>query len=336
MLVCQIKGLSFGLKNEQSYIMINEKKFITRVNDYLAREVFPGCEFTLIDRDETQHYYLLGNEEILPEKKRLKAGKRWDLASVSKVVGTGSLVIDEVLAGRIDLDHSLKSYLPNWHEKSITVRQLLTHTTGINPYIENRNELGFSELKKVILGLELKTDQSFYYTDVNFILLGFMLEEIFEKDLDQLLAEKVFIPRKMFETTYSPVENAVVTDYKLPAGIVHDPKAQVLGGHCGSAGLFSSMKDLQYFINSYLYDKKYLKLYENYSPDPHRVRSMGWGFQTEEWLIHTGYTGTFLMMNLKQKQAVIFLSNRVHLKDERDEWIKQRDALIQDFIDCFE
>ncbi len=72
----------------------------------------------------------------------------WDLASVTKVVGTGTVLINLVFAGKIDLDEKLKTYLPEFSNETLTIRHLLTHTSGIDPYIKDRNELGPEALKK--------------------------------------------------------------------------------------------------------------------------------------------------------------------------------------------
>ncbi|MDR0299014.1 MAG: beta-lactamase family protein [Streptococcaceae bacterium] len=281
--------------------------------------------------------YVFGDERKLPKIETLQSGKLWDLASVSKVVGVGAVLIDEILSKNIDLDQKLYFYLPVWNEKTVTIRQLLTHTSGIDPFIKDRNEMEFDELKQSLLKLTVTDDKAFHYSDVNFILLGFALEEIYQKSLQEIFAEKVFLKRQMKQTDFGPIaeEKAVVSFHELTAGIVHDPKARVLGQHCGSAGLFSSLDDMVKFVQFYFEDGEYLKLYKNYSPDLNRRRSLGWGFQTTDWLIHTGYTGTFVMMNLHLRQAVIFMSNRVHLKDERQKWIDDRDLLINDFIQSF-
>ncbi|MFK5241010.1 serine hydrolase domain-containing protein, partial [Lactococcus lactis] len=138
---------------------------------------------------------------------------------------------------------------------------------------------------------------------------------------------------KMTDTSFGPVENAVPTSQNIPVGTVHDPKAQVLKNHCGSAGLFSTMSDLILFSQAYFQEEKYLKLTKNYA-DGDKKRSLAWDLlgPNDDWLLHTGYTGTFLLINPRIKKAVVFLSNRVHLKDNREKWIEERDFLIKFLI----
>lgn len=315
--------------------MWKKEKVIELINAYIEQDIFPGTNFAVLE-DQKMSEYVLGNATLIPEKTPLASGKMWDLASVTKVVGTGTVLINLVFAGKIDLDEKLKTYLPEFSNETLTIRHLLTHTSGIDPYIKDRNELGPEALKKAILNIQVTDDKTFKYTDINFILLGFMLEEFFGLELDEIFQSEVFDPWEMKKTTFGPVENAVATSPNIPVGTVHDPKARVLGTHCGSAGLFSDLASLEKFVQTYFSDESYLQLVRDYS-NGSKKRSLAWDIleKNENWILHTGYTGTFILMNLKEKKAVIFLSNRVHIKDERAQWIKDRDRLIEEFIAGF-
>ncbi|WP_285123677.1 serine hydrolase domain-containing protein [Lactococcus petauri] len=310
--------------------MKNEEEFLATIDDYVAEAIFPGCQIAIVEGTMVQEF-VRGNQAILPKVEPLVAGKKWDLASVSKVVGTGTVVIDLVLSGKLSLDAPFTDYYPDFHDESITLRQLLTHTTGINPFIENRDKLDFKGLKEAIDHIEVTEDKSCHYTDINFILLGFMLEKLYGKSLDVVFKAEVFEKWDMSATSFGPVTNAVPTSLDTRVGTVHDPKAKVLGKHCGSAGLFAPMNDLVKFVQGYFSDTKYLALQKNFAAGQ-RPRSLAWDFIHDQWLLHTGYTGTFILMNLEAKKAVIFLSNRVHLKDERAQWIADRDVLIEILI----
>ena len=213
------------------------------------------------------------------------------------------------------------------------MRQLLTHTSGIDPFIKNRDKLNAKELTEAINQIKVTDNKTFKYTDINFILLGFLLEEYYGESLDKIFYKQVFEDWKMTDTSFGPVENAVPTSQNIPVGTVHDPKAQVLKNHCGSAGLFSTMSDLILFSQAYFQEEKYLKLTKNYA-DGDKKRSLAWDLlgPNDDWLLHTGYTGTFLLINPHIKKAVVFLSNRVHLKDNREKWIEERDFLIKFLI----
>lgn len=309
--------------------MKKQQEILAKIQEYIQAGVFPGADFALLEKNEV-HEFIQGNAAIFPEKITLTKGKNWDLASVTKVVGTGTAVIDLILAGKLEVDAPLQDYYPEFADASVTLRQLLTHTSGIDPYIPNRNQLNASELTEAINHIKVTADKTFKYTDINFILLGFLLEKYYDASLDQIFSTQIFEKWQMTKTRFGPVKHAVPTSQTTPVGSVHDPKAQVLGVHCGAAGLFAPMEDLIKFCQAYFADEKYFALQKNYAKGA-KKRSLAWDLarENEEWLLHTGYTGTFILLNPKGQKAAIFLSNRVHLKDEREKWIEQRDDLIK-------
>lgn len=315
------------------------------VKAYVASGIFPGASFAIVNGQAIEKY-VIGYECLRPEPVLLQTDMSYDLASVSKVVGTGTVMIDLVLSGQVELDALLIDYYPDFKgpgSTTLTIRQLLTHTSGIDPFIENRHNLAYDELRAALNQVTVTSDKTFHYTDVNFILLGFMLEEIYGQDLADILQDRVFKPFNMHHTSFVAPDKTVATAWNLPKGLVHDPKAQVLGRHTGSAGLFSDLDDLIAFSQAYFANPVYLLLLKDYAK-ANKARSLAWdlvGLETSaesskkqvgQWLMHTGYTGTFILLNLKTQQAVIFLSNRVHLRDERKQWIADRNVLIQAFL----
>ncbi|WP_332372772.1 serine hydrolase domain-containing protein [Lactococcus cremoris] len=312
--------------------MKNQQEFLAMIEDYLERDVFPGVNFAILEGEEVSEY-LFGKAALIPEPIALTPGKKWDLASLTKVIGTGTAVIDLVLAGKLELDAPLQKYYAKFTDSTVSLRQLLTHTSGIDPYIPNRDKLGFFELTEAINQIRVTDDKSFKYTDINFILLGFLLEEYYDESLDYIFNKNIFKNWEMKQTSFGSVENAVPTSQNIPLGTVHDPKAQVLKNHCGSAGLFSTLSDMILFSQAYFREEKYLDLLKNYA-DGAKERSLAWDLPAEnnDWLLHTGYTGTFILINPRIKKAVVFLSNRVHLKDNREKWIEERDRLIKFLI----
>ena len=100
-----------------------------------------------------------------------------------------------------------------------------------------------------------------------------------------------------------------------------------MGRHAGSAGLFSTVQDLEIFLEHYLQDDFAAALRQNFSKETGKERSLAWDLDGE-WLQHTGYIGTFIMFNRAQQKAVIFLSNRTYEKDEREQWILERNKLM--------
>ncbi|CTJ86340.1 beta-lactamase [Streptococcus pneumoniae] len=256
-----------------------------------------------------------------------EAGLVYDLASVSKVVGVGTVCTFLWEIGQLDIDRLVIDFLPESDYPDITIRQLLTHATDLDPFIPNRDLLTAPELKEAMFHLNRRSQLAFLYSDVHFLLLGFILERIFNQDLDVILKDQVWKPWGMTETKFGPVELAVPTVRGVEAGIVHDPKARLLGRHAGSAGLFSTIKDLQIFLEHYLADDFARDLNQNFSPLDDKERSLAWNLEGD-WLDHTGYTGTFIMWNRQKQEATIFLSNRTYEKDERAQWILDRNQVM--------
>ncbi len=294
------------------------KKLLQLIEQQIQDKEYHGATLALFDQGKWQEYYIGTTDGKCP----VKPGLVYDLASVSKVVGVGTICIFMINSGALDLDASLTKYYPSFHDDRVTLRQLLTHTSGLDPYIPNRDQLDAVQLKEAMNQLTVTSDKTFHYTDVNFLLLGFMLqevtgksldqlftEEVFEpfgmtkttfgprteavptvngvndggfmlqevtgKSLDQLFTEEVFEPFGMTKTTFGPRTEAVPTVNGVNDGFVHDPKAKVLGNHAGSAGLFSTVKDLELFLNHYMEDDFAQNLFQNYSQQV-KERSIAW------------------------------------------------------------
>ncbi|CRH85646.1 D-alanyl-D-alanine-carboxypeptidase/endopeptidaseAmpH precursor [Chlamydia trachomatis] len=297
------------------------QEILTKIQAQIAEKLYPGASLALFSNGQWQEYYLGQAEEHM----EIKPGLVYDLASVSKVVGVGTVLIWLIQEGKIALDEPFSIYYPAFHDQTVTIRQLVTHTSGIDPFIPNRDRLDAAGLKAAMHELTVTADKSFKYTDVNLILLGFMVESLFGKDLDQILQEKIFEPWEMTETCFGPRQQAVATVKGQRAGLVHDPKAKVLGVHCGSAGLFSTLSDLELFLEHYLQDDFAENLTINISSS--KPRSIVWNIDEEDWLDHTGYTGPFIMVNRKAQKAAIFLTNRTYHYDNRPLWIEKRREL---------
>jgi len=302
-----------------------KQKIIQKIEQQIEAGIYPGASFAYYRDGEWSDCYLGdANPEI---GEQTCQGLVYDLASVSKVVGVGTVLTFLWHQGELDLEKSVTEFLPDSDYPDITIRQLLTHSTDLDPFIINRDQLNTEELKEAMFHLNRREKRAFLYSDVHFLLLGFLLENYFEKDLDQILQEQIFDPWKMKETQFGPVSSAVPTVRGQKAGVVHDPKARLLGKHAGSAGLFSTVKDLKIFLEHYLQDDFAAGLSQNFSDLSDKERSLAWNLEGD-WLDHTGYTGTFIMWNRKKQEAAIFLSNRTYEKDERAQWIIDRNQVM--------
>jgi CubicO group peptidase (beta-lactamase class C family) len=181
----------------------------------------------------------------------------------------------------------------------------------------------------------------FTYSDVNFIVLGELVERLSGKPLDEFARAEIFGPLGLTDTGFRPEgkvkERCAPTeqrDGKWMVGEVHDPRAALLGGVAGHAGLFGTADDLAVFarmiLNGGAHDGKTLlepatvKLLTEPHPVPGGKRTHGWDVDTSysanrgdvfprgTSFGHTGFTGTSLWIDPSSRTAVIFLSNRVH------------------------
>lgn len=294
---------------------------IQKIQSQIEDGLYLGASLAIFQKGKWQEWYLGESQE----GRATQPGLVYDLASVSKVVGVATVLIQLLSEGVLALDDPVQTYYPDFHDADVTVRQLLTHTSGIDPFIPNRDTLSAAELIEAINRIRVTPDQRFLYTDINFLLLGFLLEAVLGESLDALFAQRIFAPLGMTQTSFGPRPEAVPTVKGVSDGLVHDPKARTLGSHAGSAGLFSTVADLKRFCQHYLTADFGLELVTNYG-SPDKPRSLGWNLD-DEWLDHTGYTGPFLMVNRRAGQAVIFLTNRTYAYDDRPLWIAKRREL---------
>ena len=302
-----------------------KQEIIQKIEQQIEAGIYPGASFAYYQNGSWSDWYFGNSNPETGEKTR--EDLIYDLASVTKVVGVGTVLTFLWQEGKLDIDELISTYLPQATYPDISIRQLLTHSTDLDPFIINRDQLNAEELKEAMFHLNRREKRAFLYSDVHFLLLGFLLENYFEKDLDQILQEQIFDPWKMKETQFGPVSSAVPTVRGQKAGVVHDPKARLLGKHAGSAGLFSTVKDLKIFLEHYLQDDFADGLSQNFSDLSDKERSLAWNLEGD-WLDHTGYTGTFIMWNRKKQEAAIFLSNRTYEKDERAQWIIDRNQVM--------
>lgn len=325
------------------------------INQMLTEGIFPGVDYVLM-KNGRRIQKVLGHAQLLPEIEPLKKEMLFDVASLTKVIGTTTVLLKLWEAGALDFDQPVQKYLPEFEDESVTIRHLLTHTSDIDSYIPNRDCLNKEQLKTAFYHLSSgdQIGQKVVYTDTGMILLGFVIERFFGKNVQQVIEEEVLMPLKMTASGFAPQnqENCVPTQIHpvrgLIRGVVHDPKAYVLGENCGSAGLFSSQHDLllfsQMILNqgqvdgkSFLQKETIQQLFMDQTPTKHLGRSLGWDLKFDPkdghpLLFHTGYTGTFLLIDLQEQEIFSFLSNRVHPEDHREEYLEKREEILKIYL----
>jgi len=268
----------------------------------------------------------------------------YDLASLTKVVGTTTAAMLLYDAGRLDLEAPVSTYLPafsgGWKD-SVTVRHLLTHRSGL-PAGRDLWRIARTpdEARAAVLAtnLECRPGQCYIYSDLGADILGFVIEAIAGETLDVFLHDKVFEPLGMNDTFYRPADSLTYriapTEIAPPRGYplqgqVHDENAYTLGGVAGHAGLFSTAADLSIFAQMMLNGGEYngvrvlsdtvVSLFTRRTAG---TRALGWDtaegtggagkFLDSHAYGHTGYTGTSIWIDPERQMFVLLLTNRVH------------------------
>lgn len=270
----------------------------------------------------------------------------WDIASITKVVGTASAVMRLVDAGRIDLDAPVRRYLPRFTgglKDQVTIRMLLDHTSGLRSYAaffkQTRSRDRAVELLYSERLVRRPGDQPLY-SDLNAILLGVVVESVAGMPLDRFVHREVFDPLGLNQMTYRPppsihrrtVPTALWRGHPVQ-GQVNDPNAALFGGAAGHAGIFSTGMDLARYAQVWLRAgagphgqwvsqatiKRFLTPSSNSGP-----RLLGWDTpeldKDEPSLFgtlisdaaygHTGFTGTELWIDPTRDLFLVFLTNR--------------------------
>jgi CubicO group peptidase (beta-lactamase class C family) len=273
---------------------------------------------------------------------------RWDLASLSKILGTTSAAAVLVQQKRLELDAKVWQYLPEFSggaKQNVTVRMLLNHTSGMPAYKQLwKVATDPAEARKALLAVPLQRapGASAVYSDLNAMLAGMLIERITHKPLDQFADSAVFQPLHMSLTGYRPASSershiAPTGRYhgQPVAGVVNDQNAVVLGGVSGHAGLFSSGVDMAHFAQAWLRAAQGHGNWINRStvsdflaksqtsgsrvvgwdtPDPPNTRkpSLFGLCATTTTYGHTGWTGTELWFDPVQNIFVVLLTNRAY------------------------
>jgi len=316
---------------------------------------FPGAAFAVGSAAQTWVGYA-GRQTYDLASPPVCADTLWDLASVTKVVGTTSAAMLLVADGLLSLESDVRDFRPEFSPADVTVRDLLLHRSGLPPYLQATDLQDRAEVWTRICGVALteKPGRSSVYSCVGFIVLQHVLEQVAGCSLDSYLRERLFRPMGMTRTTYNPpaeLRHACSPTQRLPKwqqeledrrgfvrvqndfvqGDVHDPLACVMGGVSGNAGLFSTPSDVAAFLRGYLHDQGALPLALRIAwttpADPESSRALGWDTKSPEGSSagarfsassfgHTGYTGTSVWVDPESGFFAALLTNRVHPDDD--------------------
>ncbi|MDB1564804.1 serine hydrolase domain-containing protein [Lacticaseibacillus paracasei] len=312
--------------------------------------VMPGFSVALLT-GKTVQTAVSGEAQWFPQPAPLQPHMLYDVASLTKVIGTNTVFLQAWDQGLVSPDMPLHRFLPDFPHTT-TFRQALTHTSGLEGYIPHRNALPAPALKQALmtqLTVTEEVDRQVVYRDVNLLLVGWALEQVYHQPIQTLITRQVIQPLALPQATFQPdSQQCVPTTYSpavgLRQGVVHDPKSAILGKHSGAAGLFASLADLVTFTE-YFFGNRQSASWPAHAADltqdwtkHHLGRSLGWDLRRDGqgrlWLYHTGYTGTFWLIQPDDQLALVVLTNRVH-PQPNPAFLAKRDALIARFLSDF-
>jgi CubicO group peptidase (beta-lactamase class C family) len=323
------------------------------VQEAIARKQLPGAVILIVHRGEVVYRKALGSRSVEPVATSMTADTLFDLASLTKPIATATSLMILMERCKLQISDAVAHYLPAFAQNgksAITVEQLLLHTSGLaadNPETDYREGKAKALARIHELAPVAQPGSRFRYSDVNYIVLGELVEHLAGMPLDQFTQQNIFAPLGMKETAFRPVGNlakrAAPTQQRegrWMVGEVHDPRAYLLGGVAGHAGLFSTADDLAIYAQMLLGEGAYkgkrilsaatARAMMTPRPVPGGLRAYGWDVQTAfssnrgrlfpsgKGFGHTGFTGTSIWIDPSSTTAVIFLSNRVHPNGKGD------------------
>lgn len=331
--------------------MKNTNEISILMRQAISDHATPGITYTLenINEKETETNFL--GYKTYDKEAPLRNGDIYDLASLTKVVGVTSRILQLLGKKTIDLDDKVSEYLPEVSYPDITIKNLLLHNSGLatdlsNVYsYVNKDEVITAIFKQKLI---YPTGTDMVYSDLNFILLGMIIEKVDKVPLDESLRVNVFEPLEMSNTGYCLNKNrqnfvpTEKTDKRgLIQGDVHDETAFMLNGVSGNAGLFSTIEDLRKFCIMYLQNGKYkdktiipLNMIDILFKYNFMGRTLGWQRwnKNSKTLWHTGFTGTSIALDLDSSAFFICLTNRVNPTRKNKKWLNVRRLAVSLFF----
>ena len=268
----------------------------------------------------------------------------YDLASLTKVVGTTTAVMILFDEGKLHLDDPVSKYIPEFSggdKDLVTVRMLLEHRSGLPAGRDLwRTAHSPAEARQQVISTSLvyHPGDRYIYSDLGADMLAFVVEAASGQPLDRFLASRVWAPLGMTDTFFRPADSlrarVAPTEVDPPRGYplqgeVHDENAYALGGVAGHAGLFSTASDLAIFAQMILNGGEYNgarivadSTVQLFTTRAAGSRALGWAMADGQWgsgrylsddaFGHVGYTGTSLWIDPDREMFVILLTNRVH------------------------
>ncbi|MGI8309571.1 serine hydrolase [Saccharopolyspora hattusasensis] len=313
--------------------------------------------------DELRYSDGKGTELPADQREPMRPDTIFDIASITKLF-TSIAVLQLIDDGEVNLDSPVAEYLPEFGvngKQSVTVRQLLTHTSGVQAEVTLWKLPADQRIPSIMqLTPEFPPGTHYTYSDPNMITLGLLVARVAGAPLDQVVTDRITGPLGMANTGYNPpaseLHRIAATEYQaepprgLVRGQVHDENAWSLGGVSGHAGVFSTADDLAtlaqallnggtYRGNRILSEDSVEQMLTNFN-SAFPGNAHGLGFELDQrWYMaglsgprtagHTGFTGTSLVIDPASRSVAVLLTNRVHPSRDWGSNNPARQALAQ-------
>ncbi len=316
------------------------------IGDAIAQRQIPGAVLIVGHDGRVVYRKAYGSRAIEPRREAMTLDTVFDCASLTKVVATTTALMQLWEEGKLRMNDPVAKYLPEFGQngkQEITIRQLLVHYSGLPEDLElgkrwEGKETGYRMAFEVTP--ERTPGAMFAYSDINFVVLGALVERLSGESLDEYSAQHIFGPLGMKETRFLPPQSWVARiapteedeNQHLLRGVVHDPTARRMGGVAGDAGVFSTADDLAIFAQALLDGGRGVltratiaKMTAPQQPVNGTVlRGIGWDidspFSTNRGELlpvgsygHTGFTGTSLWIDPTTRTYIVLLTNAVHM-----------------------
>jgi SSS family transporter len=319
------------------------------VEGAIAAKKFPGAVVIAGHNGRIIFHKAYGNASLTPAPEPMTEDTIFDLASLTKVLATAPAIMQLYEQGRFQLNDPVAQYLPQFAangKQDITIRQLLTHYSGLPPDVSLDDPWEGKEegLRRAFAATPVTAPGvQFRYSDINFIVLGALVEKLSGLTLDQYqqryLAQPLGVEHMRFLPPESWRSHIAPTQYDhgvMLRGVVHDPTSRRMGGVAGHAGLFSTAGDVAIYAQNLLdrlagrpshFPLQQLTLEKMTAPAQPAtgtaLRGLGWDIDSpfssnrgELFPVgsfgHTGFTGTSLWMDPTSDTYVVFMSNAVY------------------------
>jgi len=316
------------------------------IEQAIAERRLPGAVLW-VEHGGDIYWKAYGHRSLVPTVEAMTRDTIFDVASLTKVLAGTPAIMLLVERGQVNLDAPVSTYIPEFtgEKARITVRELMTHTSGLPPDISTSTNWHGPEIairKAAETKLQSIPGTKFRYSDINFFTIGEIVARVSGKSLDQFCAREIYGPLKMIDTGFLPSRSKIsriaptqMTGGVMLRGTVHDPTARLMGGVAGHAGLFTTAPDVARFARMMLNlgeldgvrifkpETVHLMTSVQTPPGMEDRRGLGWdidsGYSSPRGhrfplgsYGHTGFTGTALWIDPFSKTFFIFLSNRVH------------------------